>query len=82
MIKSFASSASRCSLVVDVNFIYPSDRRSETNNKSRQFGSDCRSAAINFNPIQGQGQGNEPFKVGPFYFHKLSSLPFIMGSDN
>jgi len=48
MIKSFASSASRCSLVVDLNFIYQSERRSETNNKSRQFGSDRPSAAINF----------------------------------
>jgi len=46
MIKSFASSASRCSLVVDLNFRYQSERRSETNNKSRQFGSDRRSDAI------------------------------------
>jgi len=48
MIKSFASSASRCSLVVDLNFRYQSEHRSETNNKSKQFGSDRRSAAINF----------------------------------
>jgi len=38
---------------------------------------------MQYDPIQGQGQGHEPFNVGnPANFQKLSPPPFTMGADN
>ena len=38
---------------------------------------------MQYDPIQGQGQGHEPFKFGNlFIFQKLSPPPFTMGAGN
>jgi len=38
---------------------------------------------MQYDPIQGQGQGHEPLKVETFsHFQRLSPPPFIMGLAN